>query len=69
MLKAMYRVLRSFGLVGSLVLSQAGVAFADADEGSGCACKVGAQRGSWASSFALAVAALGLLRARRRRAG
>lgn len=38
------------------------------DDGSGCACKVGAQRGSWMSSFALAAAAIGLLRARRRRA-
>jgi enterochelin esterase-like enzyme len=38
------------------------------DSGSSCAFKVAAQRGSWASSFALAVAALGLLGARRRRA-
>lgn len=38
------------------------------DGGAGCGCRVGAQRGSWASSFALAAAALGLLRARRRRA-
>jgi MYXO-CTERM domain-containing protein len=37
------------------------------DDGSGCGCKVGAQRGSWASSFALAAVALGLLGARRRR--
>jgi MYXO-CTERM domain-containing protein len=35
----------------------------------GCACKVGAQRGSWASGFALAAAAVGLLSARRRRRG
>lgn len=38
------------------------------DSGSSCAFKVGEQRGSWLSSFALAAAALGLLGARRRRA-
>jgi MYXO-CTERM domain-containing protein len=37
------------------------------DGGSGCACKVGARRGSWPTSFALAAVALGLFRARRRR--
>ena len=64
----------SGGASGSGVAPSAGAATNPAtgsvpDEGSGCACKVGAQRGSWASSFALAAAALGLLRARRRRAG